>query len=434
MTFQVENPPAPTGVPSAGARQASAHSERPLQEHSPRRHSIAFWLIALAFGVTMSFTTVPTTMWSLYERTVHYSTAMVTVAFTAYSFGVLLALVFVGHISDWQGRKPILLIGITCQLVAAIVLVSSTDFAPVVVARFISGAGIGMITATATAHIAELHLGSGRDPLSERPALTATAANLGGLGAGPVIGGALTQFLPHPLVVPYAVYLVVLVIALALVMVAPETVPRHHRDYRPQHVQLAREDRGDYMTAVFGGATLFCVLGLTTSLLPQVLSGLGISSRFWEGLIAACVLFASASVQIALRHAVTDRLYAIGLPAIGVGVICMVLGVLTGLGALFVIGALVGGAGGGAIFRGALGTAARVAPEGRAGESAAGIFVGAYLGMACPVLGIGIATACGISIDAALVCFGILVLALATGVAASARACQRARATRVMGD
>ena len=176
------------------------------------------------------------------------------------------------------------------------------------------------------------------------------------------------------------------------------------------------------MTAVFGGAVLFCVLGLTTSLLPQVLEGLGIHSRLWQGLIAACVLFASATAQIVLRRSQTDRLYALGLPAVGLGVVSMVSGVLAGQGVLFVAGALVGGAGGGAIFRGALGTAARVAPEGHAGEAAAGVFVGAYLGMAVPVLGIGVATQLGLSLEAALVAFGVVVLALVIGVGISARA------------
>lgn len=389
---------------------------------SGRHHGLGFWLIALAFGVTMSFTTVPTTIWSLYEHLAHYSTSMVTVAFTAYSLGVLAALVLAGHVSDWQGRRPVLLLGIGCQLVAAAVFVRSASFVPVVIARFISGVGVGMLTATATAHIAELHAGSGREASSERPALTATAANLGGLGAGPLIGGALTQFLPHPLRLPYAVYLAGLALALVLVLMSPETVRRHHRDYRPQHVRVDPADLGRYATAVFGGAVLFCVLGLTTSLLPQVLEGLGILSHLWQGLIAACVLFASATAQIVLRRSQADRLYALGLPAVGLGVVSMVCGVLAGQGVLFVAGALVGGAGGGAIFRGALGTAARVAPEGHAGEAAAGVFVGAYLGMAVPVLGIGVATQLGLSLEAALVAFGVVVLALVIGVGISARA------------
>jgi MFS family permease len=378
----------------------------------PRRFTSFFWLIVVIFGAAMSFTTVPTTLWSLYEHTAGYSTLMVTVAFTAYSFGVLASLILLGHVSDWQGRRPFIAAALLCQVAAAIVFVVTQNFGPVVVARFISGAGVGMLTATATAYLLELARGSGRITMPVA-LVAATAANLGGLGAGPLIGGALAQWAPAPLTLPYGIYLVLLAAGLVVVWLGPETVAVRHRRYRPQRIQVPRADRTGYLVAVGVGGAVFCVLGLSTSLTPQLLGQLGVQSRFWQGLLVACVLIASAATQIMLRSMSAERLIVTGLPAIGLGVVLMLAGVLELSAVWFALGGIIGGAGGGAAFRGALARGQQLAPPDARGEAAAGVFVGAYLGMALPVLGIGFASLGGVPLRVSVAAFTIFVLALA---------------------
>jgi hypothetical protein len=53
---------------------------------------------------------------------------------------------------------------------------------------------------------------------------------------------------------------------------------------------------------------------------------------------------------------------------------------------------VVSGAGGGLIFRGALATAGSTAPPEARAEVLAGYFLGAYVGLSVPVVGLGIAT------------------------------------------
>ena len=68
-------------------------------------------------------------------------------------------------------------------------------------ARFLSGLSVGLLTATATAYLMELHL-AGRPAAGRRRAdLVATAANIGGIGLGPLIAGLLAEYAPRPLTV-----------------------------------------------------------------------------------------------------------------------------------------------------------------------------------------------------------------------------------------
>ena len=57
---------------------------------------------------------------------------------------------------------------------------------------------------------------------------------------------------------------------------------------------------------------------------------------------------------------------------------------------LFVAGGALTGAGAGALFKGALGTVVAIAPEDGRAEALAGLFLGGYIGLAVPIIGMGV--------------------------------------------
>ena len=73
------------------------------------------------------------------------------------------------------------------------------------------------------------------------------------------------------------------------------------------------------------------------------------------------------------------------------------------------------------VFKGALVTAASTAPEGSRAEVLAGFFLGAYVGLSIPVIGLGIATTYFAARDVMLV----FVVLAAAAIAASVRAATR---------
>ena len=82
----------------------------------------------------------------------------------------------------------------------------------------LSGLGVGAVTATATAWLSELD-GAAR----RRAQIVATGANLGGLGLGALVSGALAQWAGHALLVPFVVFIAALLLACIAVLAAPET-------------------------------------------------------------------------------------------------------------------------------------------------------------------------------------------------------------------
>jgi hypothetical protein len=75
------------------------------------------------------------------------------------------------------------------------------------------------------------------------------------------------------------------------------------------------------------------------------------------------------------------------------------------------------GAGGGTIFRGAVGTVMSIAPPDRIAESLAGMFVAAFVGLSLPVVGVGITLSRHVSPKDTILGFAI---AVSAGIAASA--------------
>ncbi|GGF39690.1 MFS transporter [Marmoricola endophyticus] len=384
------------------------------------RHERGFWVVAAVFALVMAFATVPTPLWPIYEADRQMSQLTVTVAFAAYAVGVLVSLFLLGHVSDWVGRRRLLLAAVGAEVVSAGVFLLWPATPGILVARVVCGVGVGMITATATAHLAELHALARPGASPRRAALVSTAANIGGLGLGAFLGGVLAAALPSPLVSPYAVFGVLMLLLAVLLTLAPETVERDPSvRYRPQRVVVPSSARRRYLGAGVAGFGIFMSLGLFTALAPTLLTRLGISRPALTGAAVFAVFVVAATTQMLVTLDPPGLLRA-GLPLLALGMVVLAVGVDSGVSAVFVVGALVCGAGIGIGLKGALGTGLALGESGRSGEATAGIFLAAYLGITLPIVGIGLLTQAGVALAAAVTGFAVAVvvvlgLALAMG-------------------
>jgi predicted MFS family arabinose efflux permease len=413
----------PTAEPQASAPPAPRPASAPSLP-SGTRHRVGFWIVAFAFVVAMAFSTAPTPLWTLYRQRDHFSTAAVTVAFAAYAVGVVASLFLAGHISDWRGRRRVLVPAILLEAVAAAVFLLCPDLPGLVLARVVTGFGVGMVTATATAHLAELHAvaSPGASPL--RPGLVATAANLGGLALGPLVAGILAQYVDGKLTVPYLLFLVLLLGSAVGLAVVPETVPADRAEsqaYRPQRVAVPPTGRVRYLAVAGAAFGLFAILGLFTSLAPSFLASIGQTAPAAAGLVAFGVFGAATVAQLLLGRVAPARQLALGLPGTVLGVVVLTAGVLLASPAGFLAGGLIAGGGAGVLLKGALGTVATLAPNHARGEAIAGVFLTAYVGLALPVLGVGFASQLGVPLATSLVGFSALVLGVLAAVAAALR-------------
>src|SRR6201993_3890957 len=88
------------------------------------RHSVAFWVVAAAFCLNLAFSAVPTPLYVIYQHRDHFSTLMITVVYAAYAVGVMVSLFLGGHVSDWVGRRRVLVAAIAVNVLSALLFIA----------------------------------------------------------------------------------------------------------------------------------------------------------------------------------------------------------------------------------------------------------------------------------------------------------------------
>ncbi|MFZ0754734.1 MAG: MFS transporter, partial [Trebonia sp.] len=224
---------------------------QPRPETGSRRHNAAFWIVGYTFAVTMAFSALPTPLYVLYQARDGFSTFLITVIFAAYAVGVVASLFLAGHLSDWAGRRRMVLLAVLVNMLSGVLFLLWPATAGLIVARLVSGVSVGLLTATATAYLSELHAAARPGAGRSRSEIVATAANLGGIGLGPLLSGLLAQYLGHPLVLPYLVAEALMLIGAVALSVVPETaaVPPRRPAYRPQRVTVPAAQRPLFLAA-----------------------------------------------------------------------------------------------------------------------------------------------------------------------------------------
>ncbi|HVV13432.1 MFS transporter [Amycolatopsis sp.] len=385
-----------------------------------RRHGVGFWLVAYTFAVTMAFSAAPAPLYVLYQAKEGFGPFTVTLVFAAYAVGVLVSLFLAGHISDWAGRRRVLVPAVLVNVLAAVLFLSWTSVPALLVARFVSGISVGMLTATATAHLTELHLAARPGASRTKADLVATAANLGGIGLGPLIAGLLAQYAGDPLHVPYLVFQALMLFGALAVSLVPETVePVERVRYRPQRVTVPRAARGRFFAAGAAALAEFAVFGLFTSLAPGFVSGtLHQSSHALAGFVSFAVFGSAALAQILLARVPLRTQLRAGFALLLTGIVVVTVAVWAPSLWLFLLGGVLAGGGAGAAFKGGISIVLSIAaPESR-GEALAGLFLAAYVGLTVPVLALGFATQF-VPVRVALLGFAVLLAVILVAVARS---------------
>lgn len=350
----------------------------------------AFATVVAAFLTTMIATTLPTPMYGEYQARFGFSLTMVTVIFATYAVGVLAALLVTGRWSDAVGRRPLLLAGLALSAASDVIFLVAGDTWVLLLGRLVSGVSAGVYVGTATAAVIESAPASWR----RRSPLVATAANIGGLGLGPLLAALLITVGPWPVHLSFLVHLVLaLVVAVFLVRV-PETV-----DVRPgARLEVSRPEVPPPARSTFAGAALvafagFAVLGLMTAVSPRLVATadpgagpvLGVS-------IVVVLLLSSVIAQVLLTRVPLALAVDLGCTLLAGGTTLLALAIARDSLPLMLAAAVVGGAGQGLSFsKGLASVLAKVDPGARAGTTSA-FFVVAYIAISAPVVGDGLAT------------------------------------------
>lgn len=345
-----------------------------------------FIIAAAALLIAMVGTTLPTPLYAIYQQRLGFDASWLTIIFSIYAAGVIAALLAVGSWSDQLGRRPMLLAGLLMGAVSALIFLFTDSVGGLLAGRLFSGFSAGIMTGTATVAVIEL-----APKTWKNATLMATAANMLGLGLGPLVAGFTSQYLTDPLHLIFYVHLALLLLAAVGVALIRETVQR------PKHLQLGIQKpsvpasvRSVFISASIAGFAGFSVAGLFTSMVPSVM--IHIMQERGGLLIGAVIgLFFVASIcgQALLQRLPKALHMSLGCAGLIVGMMCLGLSIATAQLPLLILAGFIAGAGQGMILRAGMGAVTASSPPDQKAAVTSAFFVVLYVSISVPVVAVG---------------------------------------------
>jgi MFS family permease len=357
-------------IPQAGSRSGDQRAGA---------YPLLIALLAVALGVSGA----PAPLYGIYAKEWHLAPLTTTLVFAAYAVAALGSVLVAGKASDRLGRKPILIAAALAMVIGLVVFMTAHGVAALFVARALHGAAVGATVVVGSAALLDLRPDDG----ARTGHLTGIMFNVG-IAVTILSASLLAQFGPDPLVTPYAVVgLVVLVLLFNLLLMAE---PHEHRSSAP--IRLARPAvpasiKHDFRFAVLGVMASWSVLGVYLSLFPAFAGiSTGVHSLVFGGAVVAAMA-GSAAVSQAFGVRLVPRTAAI------FGDFATAAALLVSLGAieshhasLVAASAVLMGLAFGLAFGGSLRHLGSVVPADQRGEVMSAYYVLAYGAMAVPTI------------------------------------------------
>jgi MFS family permease len=380
----------------------------------------AFAGAALTFAALYLAAGAPTPLLVIFQQEWGFAPWVLTVAFATYAIGLLAALLVVGSLSDYFGRRPVLIVALAVELLAMLMFVFAPGIGWVIAARAVQGIATGAATSAFTASIME-HAPAHHKRLGT---IIGSVAPAGGLGLGALLTGVAVQFTQHASLIVFAALAVIMAVGAVVTALSAETAtprPGAARSLVP-HVAIPRAVRREFTAAVPVHLAAWMLAGLFMGLVPTIIQDLfGLHSGLLNGATAFVEPGAAAVAGFFLGRFTPRRTTVIGGVSILAGTALIVGGVAAGVLPLLWLGGLIGGVGFGASFSGALrAITPLVEMHQRAGLFAA-VYLVAYLSFGVPAIIAGLLVAPA-GLLATVLGYGVaIILAASAGLVAQIR-------------
>jgi|KBSSwiStaDraftv2_1062776.scaffolds.fasta_scaffold33767_5 MFS family permease len=368
-------------------------------------------VIAVVTAMTFAASgAAPTTLYQRYQEVFGLTPFILTIIFGAYVLSLLAALLTVGSLSDYIGRRPAILAALALNVAAMLMFISADSAATLIAARVVQGFATGLATATLGAAIMDTDRNRG-------PVLNSITAFIG-LTAGSLGGGALVTYAPDPQQLVYAVLLALSAAEALVLWYMLETVtpkPGVLASLRP-HVSIPAKARRALMQVTPVTVASWALGGFYFSLMPSLVPvATGVTLPIVGGLVVSALTFTGAMAVLSFRNTSARRILSGGIPALVAGVVITLTGVQMQRVSLMLLGTIVAGVGFGAAFSGAMRT---VMPQAEAHERAgllSAFYVEGYLSFSLPAILTGLlAPIAGLPLAADLYGAVVIMLAIAS--------------------
>lgn len=348
-----------------------------------------------------------TPLYHLYQASMQITPLWITIVFASYVASLLAALLTVGGLSDYVGRRPVILAALLLNAAAMILFSEARDVGQLILARVVQGLCVGVGTTAMGAAILDTNRARG-------PLLNSVTAFLG-LTVGSLGAAALITFAPDPLHTVYEVLLGLTALTIVLLYVMPESSTRKAgalASLRP-HVRVPPQSRTILARLTPANVAAWALGGLYLSLMPTVVAtAMGVATPWVGGVVVATLMLSGAIAIATFRDYPARRLILIGTSTLGVGVAVSMIGIEQQQVAALLAGTVVAGAGFGSTFSATLRALLPTAePHQRAGLLSA-FYLQSYLAFSVPAVIAGLSVP-RIGLAATAYIYGAVIILLA---------------------
>jgi MFS family permease len=400
----------------------SAQAAVPIVEQDappPRRTAGSFPLAAMTpFGiagvmVVSAGSSAVTPLYRFYQQSMHLTPFWITLVFASYVVSLLAALLTVGGLSDYVGRRPVMLGSLLANAAAMLLFAEASGAGQLIAARMVQGLSVGIGSTAFGAAILDTSPTRG-------PMLNSVTIFLG-MTAGALGTAALIMFVPDPSHLVYHILLGITVLLIAALWFMPESCsPKDGAlaSLRP-HVAVPPQSKRILARLTPANIGAWSLGGFYLSLMPTVVATTMNVASPWVGGVVVAALMLTASIAVAtLRNWSARRLVLTGTSILPVGVLITMGGIEQHQVVALFAGTMIAGVGFGATFSGIL---RALLPSAHAHERAgllSAFYLQSYLAFAVPAVAAGLAVPLiGLSTVAYVYGAVTVVLAIISGVA-----------------
>lgn len=346
----------------------------------------SFWSAAAVLALCLWASGAPSVLYPVYAAEWKLSSVVTTSVFGAYPLALLVVLLVFGGLSDAIGRRRAMLLGVALITLSAAVFAVAPNVGFLFAGRVLQGVGTGFAIGAASASLVENN--TSRNP--RFASSMATVSTSLGLTLALFASGLLVQLAPLPLVLSFAVLLVLGLLVLGLVWRTPGDAPATRVRVRPQAPRFPRGMMRVFILSTVSVAVAYSIGAMFLSLGAQMARDLTGTTN----LMVVGGLLAVSSLTIGLTALFLSRVHAHVSIMIGTVVSLAGLGLMaattaSGSVVLFLVWCVVGGVGYSFAFTGGLTLLNRTAPERHRGGTLSLMYLFSYLMQAVTAVGAG---------------------------------------------
>src|SRR6202046_2890609 len=328
----------------------------------------------------------PTPIYRFYRETLGLTPFAITFIFAVYSFTMIVAFLTIARLSDYVGRKPMILLALGLNAVALLLFFVAESAGTLVLARAVQGVAPAVALATLGALIA--------DTAPQWAATLNSVTAFMGLALGALISGVFVTFAPWPTHLVYALLLGVTLGEMVILAWVAETTSRKAGAWSGMKPRLTVPKAAAAPMARLFPLTLsaWALGGFYLSLMPSLMiEATGIRSPRVGAAVVSALMISGGLASLASRTFDAGKTVRASAALLAIGVVLTLFAIAAGSSAGMVFGTIVAGLGFGASY----GASLRVLLPLALGHERAGLlsayFVESYLAFALPAIAAGLA-------------------------------------------